>query len=89
MPRAGWWVGETAVGSPRKRFAWRLCLSSAAFPSSSRLTLGCRVPKSCLESGMDIRCSVLPRRSTSAMEGCSRQENRPDMERPGSVTPGA
>ena len=45
--------------SPRKRLAWHLCLSRATSPSSSHPTLGCLVPKGCLESGLDLRCPVL------------------------------
>ena len=54
---AGW--EKVQVESPRKRLAWHLCLSRASSPSSSHPTLGCLVPKGCLESGLDLRCPVL------------------------------
>ena len=40
--------------SPRKRLAWHLCLSRVSSPCGFQPTLGCLVPKGCLEPGLDL-----------------------------------
>lgn len=57
----GWVQGweRVQVESPRKRLAWHLCLSRVTSPCGSHPTLGCLVPKGCLEPGLDLGCPGL------------------------------